>query len=183
MQWNSILEWSGAVFSLLFLFALIARKTWAWPAGIAGSAVSVVFCYRVGLYAETGLYVVYVLMGFYGWYQWRMAPSENDEVALVDVPWRAQWPALLGIPLALLLAFGLSHLPGVSFAIADSFTSVFALIATYQETRRIRTAFHYWIPINLATVGLYAAKGMWVYAALMVVYSVMSVFGYLRWRK
>ena len=183
MNWNVLLEWSGAAFSLLFLFGLVARKTWAWPAGIVGSAISVLFCLRVGLYAETGLYVIYVLMGFYGWYQWHRAPSENDEIVLVDLPWRRQWPSLLGIPAALLLAFALSHLPGVSFAYADSFTSVFALIATYQETRRIRTAFHYWIPINLATVALYAVKDLWVYAALMVIYTAMSVVGYIKWKK
>jgi hypothetical protein len=30
---------------------------------------------------------------------------------------------------------------------------------------------------------LYGVKGLWVYAGLMVIYSVMSVVGYLNWRK
>jgi nicotinamide mononucleotide transporter len=74
-------------------------------------------------------------------------------------------------------------LPGVSFAYFDSFTTVFGLWATWQETRRIRTAFHYWIPLNIASMVLYGMKGLPVYAGLMGIYSILSVVGFIRWRK
>jgi nicotinamide mononucleotide transporter len=121
-------------------------------------------------------------MGFYGWSQWRKNTSEA-KVALVDISLKTQLLALLGIPLAMILGYGLNALPGVSFAYFDAFTTVFGLWATWQESRRIRTAFHYWIPLNIASVVLYGAKGLWVYAVLMIIYSVMSVVGFIRWRK
>lgn len=182
MSANFLLEWFSTVLSLAFLLGLILRKTWAWPAGIISSALSVSLFYRVGLYAETGLYVVYVIMGIYGWSHWRKNAVE-DEVSLVDLSNKTQRIALLGIPIAFLLGIALNSLPKVSYAYFDAFTTVFGLWATWQETRRIRTAFHYWIPLNIASVVLYGMKGLYVYAGLMVIYSIMSVVGYLNWRK
>jgi len=183
MEINSVLEWSATVLSLIFLKGIIQRKVWAWPAGTVSSALSVGLFYRIGLYAETGLYVFYVLMGLYGWQQWRKNAEQTEEVSLVDVPLKTQSLALLGVPLALLLGYILNTLPGVSFAYFDAFTTVFGLWATWQETKRIRTAFHYWIPLNIASMILYGIKGLPIYAGLMVIYSIMSVVGFIRWRK
>jgi nicotinamide mononucleotide transporter len=135
-----------------------------------------------GLYSEAGLYCLYVVMGIYGWVQWNSIDT-GTAVALVDVPLKMQWPAIAGIPLAILLGTKMASVEGVSYPYFDAFTTVFALIATYQEARRIRTAFHYWIPLNIASMVLYGMKGLVIYAALMFIYSVMSVLGYLNWRK
>ena len=182
MSVNFVLEWSATLLSLAFLVALIQRKVWAWPVGIVGSALSVALFLRSGLYAEMGLYTVYVVMGFYGWNQWT-AHVKGNQVSLVDLPAKTQRIAWLGLPVAALLGWSLNKLPGVSYAYFDALTTVFGLWATWQETRRIRTAFHYWIPLNLASVVLYGIKGLWVYAALMVIYSIMSVIGFIRWRE
>jgi nicotinamide mononucleotide transporter len=182
MSLDFILEWSATLLSLIFLIGIIQRKVWAWPAGTLSSALSVVLFYRIGLYAETGLYVFYIAMGFYGWFQWKRNSSAT-EVELVDIPLSTQLLALLGIPIALILGYCLNALPGVDFAYFDSFTTVFGLWATWQETRRIRTAFHFWIPLNLASMILYGMKGLPIYAGLMVIYSIMSVVGFIRWRK
>ena len=182
MSINFVLEWSATLLSLAFLVALIQRKVWAWPVGIVGSALSVALFLRSGLYAEMGLYTVYVVMGFYGWNQWTAHVKEN-QVSLVDLPAKTQRIAWLGFPAAALLGWSLNKLPGVSYAYFDALTTVFGLWATWQETRRIRTAFHYWIPLNIASVVLYGMKGLWVYAALMVIYSIMSIIGFIRWRE
>ena len=182
MSVNFVLEWSATLFSLAFLVGLIQRKVWAWPAGIVGSALSVALFLRIGLYAEMGLYTVYVIMGFYGWAQWS-AHASSDQVDLVNLHPKIQRLAWLGLPMAALLGWSLNQLPGVSYAYFDALTTVFGLWATWQETRRIRTAFHYWIPLNIASVVLYGMKGLWVYAALMVIYSIMSVIGFIRWRE
>ena len=182
MSIDILLEWSATLLGLLFIYGLIERKVWAWPFGTLSSALSVALFLRSGLYAEGGLYFVYALMGIYGWNQW-LSRSTNERVSLVSLPVKFQYLALLGIPAALGLGYALNRLPGVSYAYFDAFTTVFGLWATWQEAKRIRTAFHYWIPLNIASVILYGAKGLWVYAALMVIYSAMSVVGFIRWRK
>ena len=182
MSVNFVLEWSATLLSLAFLVGLIQRKVWAWPAGIVGSALSVALFLRIGLYAEMVLYVVYVIMGFYGWTQWS-AHASSDQVDLVNLHPKTQLLALIGIPITLIMGYFSSGIPNVSYPYFDALTTVFGLWATWQETRRIRTAFHYWIPLNIASVVLYGMKGLWIYAALMVIYSIMSVIGFIRWRE
>ena len=99
MSLDFILEWSATLLSLIFLVGIIQRKVWAWPVGTLSSALSVVLFFRIGLYAETGLYIFYVVMGFYGWSQWRKNTSEA-KVALVDISLKTQLLALLGNPLS-----------------------------------------------------------------------------------
>ncbi|MDA0741659.1 MAG: nicotinamide mononucleotide transporter, partial [Bacteroidetes bacterium] len=70
MHIDVFLEWSATLLGLLFIYGLIERKVWAWPFGTLSAALSVALFLRAGLYAESGLYFVYVLMGFYGWRQW-----------------------------------------------------------------------------------------------------------------
>jgi nicotinamide mononucleotide transporter len=176
------LEWVATILSLVFLTGIIRRKIWAWPAGTLSSIFSVALFYRTGLYAESGLYFFYVILGIYGWWHWKQN-AQLDTVELVTISSCTQSLALLGIPIAVVLGYFLNALPGVSFAYFDAFTTVFGLWATWQETRRIRTAFHYWIPLNIASVILYGIKGLEVYACLMVIYSIMSVIGFIRWRK
>jgi len=182
MHMDILLEWSATLLGLLFIYGLIERKIWASSFGTLSAALSVALFLRAGLYAESGLYFVYVLMGFYGWRQW-YAGSSSEGIELISLPPKLQFLALLGIPIALLLGYALNTLPGVSYAYFDAFTTVFGLWATWQEAKRIRTAFHYWIPLNIASMILYGVKGLWVYAALMVIYSAMSVVGFIRWRK
>ncbi|MGD2003530.1 MAG: nicotinamide riboside transporter PnuC [Flavobacteriales bacterium] len=182
MSVNFVLEWSATLLSLAFLIGLIQRKVWAWPAGIVASVLSVALFLRIGLYAEMGLYIVYVIMGFYGWTQWS-AHASSDQVDLVNLHPKIQLLALIGIPITLIMGYFSSGIPNVSYPYFDALTTVFGLWATWQETRRIRTAFHYWIPLNIASVVLYGMKGLWIYAALMVIYSIMSVIGFIRWRE
>ncbi len=99
MSLDFVLEWSATLLSLIFLVGIIQRRVWAWPAGTLSSALSVVLFYRIGLYAETGLYVFYVVMGFYGWSQWRKNTSEAT-VALVDIPVKTQLFSPIGNPVS-----------------------------------------------------------------------------------
>jgi nicotinamide riboside transporter PnuC len=127
MSVNFVLEWSATLLSLAFLVGLIQRKVWAWPAGIVGSALSVALFLRIGLYAEMGLYTVYVIMGFYGWTQWS-AHASSDQVDLVNLHPKIQRLAWLGLPMAALLGWSLNQLPGVSYAYFDALTTVFGLV-------------------------------------------------------
>ena len=99
MSLDFILEWSATLLSLIFLVGIIQRKVWAWPVGTLSSALSVVLFFRIGLYAETGLYIFYVVMGFYGWSQWRKNTSEA-KVALVNISLKDAAFSPIGNPLS-----------------------------------------------------------------------------------
>ena len=123
MSLDFILEWSATLLSLIFLVGVIQRRVWAWPAGTLSSALSVVFILPHWTLRRNWALCFLRSNGFYGWSQWRKNTSQAT-VALVDLSLKTQILALLGIPLALILGYGLNALPGVSFAYFDSFTTV-----------------------------------------------------------
>ena len=63
----------------------------------------------------------------------------------------------------------------------DAFSTVFGVAATFLEMYKFISGWVYWIALNVFTIWLYAVKGLWVYACLMVVYSILSVYGLRKW--
>ena len=66
---------------------------------------------------------------------------------------------------------------------ADAFSTIFSFFATYLEAKKVLSAWIYWFGLNAFSVWLYFARHLEVYSGLMVVYTVLSVIGYLQWRK
>ena len=175
-------EWSAVLLSLIFLFLLIKEKKWCWPFGIASSFLSIYYFYQINLYSESILYIYYVCIGFYGWYQW----SKKDSG---DLPIK-KWSWAKHIPI-LLLGFLLSFLLGLFFktytdserTYVDSATTIFSFIASYMEAHKIFSHWIFWIIINGTSIWLYYDRGASIYAGMMLVYFGVSLYGFWDWGK
>lgn len=181
MQIDLILELTGTVFSLAYLALLMLNRIEAWPFGILSSLVMAVSFYRADLQFELITYLFYAVMGIYGWYFWLSnRSSESGRSPIV------RWPVTRHIGLSLFLVFPavlFGYLGKGDLSYFDAFTSVFAFFATFLEARKVLGAWIYWILLNAASIILYAWKGLEIYAVLMVVYTVLSVFGFINWLK
>jgi nicotinamide mononucleotide transporter len=67
--------------------------------------------------------------------------------------------------------------------VLDILITVFCFIATFKETHKIVTAWIYWIILNAASFVLYLQSGLFIYALLMLIYTILSIKGYLAWNK
>ena len=52
-----------------------------------------------------------------------------------------------------------------------------------MEVHKVISAWIVWIVINLVTIGMYSVKSLDYYALLMAVYAILSVIGYVQWKK
>src|SRR3954470_23292829 len=57
-----------------------------WPIGIASSAVCLVVFLEAGLYADTLLQGLYVVLGFYGWWAWLYDGPKRTELKVTFAP-------------------------------------------------------------------------------------------------
>jgi nicotinamide mononucleotide transporter len=55
-------------------------------------------------------------------------------------------------------------------------------LGTYLEITKVMEAWVYWLLINLASVWLYHDRSLDIYAALIALYSVLSIWGFFLWR-
>ena len=181
MHWAEI----AAVFTGIIYVILAAKENiWCWFWGILNALLSIYLFFEIKLYAESFLYFYYFLAGIYGWYAWTYAKRVQNKNAIIEWKWSTHLGiAAIGILLSLALYWLLANYTDAQKPLIDAHTTVFSFIATYMVTRKILSNWLYWIIIDAVSVYLYATRGIYLYALLMLVYTIIAWYGYLQWKK
>ena len=180
---NTIIEVLATGAGLLFIVLLIRERVSCWPFGIAGSLLSIYLFIDTRLYSEAILYAFYVGMGIWGWARWTARGNAGSQP--VNRLSAAGNAALIAVSLAFGLTLGqlLATFTDAERPLIDAMTTSFSFAATYLEVRKTLDAWIYWMVINAVTIWLYQDRALDIYAALMVLYTVLSVVGFIRWRR
>jgi len=178
-----LLEIVAVIFGVLYTVLMAQNKISCWIFGIIGSLLSVyLFIEYAKLYAEAVLYFFYVFAGIYGWLQWK----NQKEVTEVYQQKASTHIKLIigGTIVSVLLYFGLSYFfKEAEKPLIDSFTTVFSFIATYLMAKKWIENWYYWLVIDAVSTYLYFTRELEVYALLMLVYTLLVVYGYWQWKK
>src|ERR1051326_7112316 len=73
---------------------------WNWPIGIANSAFYFIVFFTSHLYADMVLQLVYIVLGFLGWYWWLHGGNNRTELPIEHITLR------LAVPLLVILVAG-----------------------------------------------------------------------------
>ena len=177
----SIIEGVAVFFSILYVILALKESIWCWGAATISVILYIYICYTAQLYPETGLQVFYLLMAFYGYYQW----NKNDSKLKIQ-----QWTTtkhllilLIGALLTFLIGFYFTIYTNAAMPLVDSFTTVFSVFATYMVTKKVLGNWLYWIVIDAVSVYLYFSRDLHLTSLLFIVYTVIAIFGYFSWLK
>lgn len=177
-----IVEILATCASLLYIILMVRENIACWIFGISSSLLSIYLFFDVQLYSEAALYAFYAVMGAWGWMRWHHR-QELDHNPVVH--WHAQLhlrAIATAVVLALGLGYAMEHFSDAQRPVFNAFTTVFSVLGTFLEINKVLEAWLYWLIINLASVWLYHDRDLDIYAALIGLYSVLSVWGYWRWR-
>lgn len=178
-----IVEMVATAANLLYIVFLIREKIICWFFGIVGSALSIYLFVDARLYSEAFLYGFYAALGCWGWIRWhRRLEADNNPVITLSARFH-WWAALIGSIVALGVGYTVQHYSDAERPIIDAFTTLFSLLATYMEVTKVLEAWIYWLLINLTSVWLYHDRSLDIYAALIGLYGILSVWGYFSWRQ
>jgi nicotinamide mononucleotide transporter len=177
----SIIESVAVFFSILYVILALKESIWCWGAATISVILYIYICYTAQLYPETGLQVFYLLMAFYGYYQW----NKSDSTLQIQ-----QWTItkhllilLIGALLTFLMGFYFTIYTNAAMPLVDSFTTVFSVFATYMVTKKVLGNWLYWIVIDAVSVYLYFSRDLHLTSLLFIVYTVIAIFGYFSWLK
>jgi nicotinamide mononucleotide transporter len=163
----------------------VRQRIESWPTGIASSALFLVLFAGAGLYADSVLQVLYVGLGFYGWWHWLHGGPRRDDLPVTVASWRLR-AALAVAAVAGTLAFG-AFLDGATDSTVpypDAATTVLSLVAQLLLTRKLIDSWPVWIfGVNVPYIALYLYKGLAMTAALQLVFIALSVAGWAAWRR
>jgi nicotinamide mononucleotide transporter len=185
VDWSTtlIVEILATCASLLYILLMVRENIACWVFGISSSLLSIYLFIDVRLYSEAALYAFYAAMGVWGWLQWhrRMEVDRNPVVR-----WRIHLhlrAIVFGGLVALGLGYVMQNFSDAQRPAFNALTTVFSVLGTYLEINKVLEAWVYWLIINVASIWLYHDRDLDIYAALMVLYSALSVWGYWRWSR
>ena len=65
----------------------------------------------------------------------------------------------------------------------DSLTTTLSIIAMWMLAHKYIEQWLLWIVVNIISTGLYFWKGLDTTAVLFIVYSIIPIFGYFKWKR
>jgi nicotinamide mononucleotide transporter len=137
-----------------------------------------------GLYADFAINIYYLLIAIYGYVVWtfNFKTKEKKELPISRITVKTSLiltgaMAVLWVALAqILINFTDSSVPW-----SDAFTTALSIIAMWMMARKFAEQWLAWLVVDAVCVGLYIYKGIYFYAALYAIYTVIAYVGYRKW--
>lgn len=175
------------LFAVLFGFIAVCFNTremvWGWPTGIVGVVLSGILFYEVKLYSDLILHVVYVVLGFYGWYEWLYGGKNQSALRVTTLA-----PKLLLLLIGLggigtlVIGYLFDRYTAADLAYWDAFTTSFSLVGQYMLAKKKLENWVLWIVVDVVASGIYVYKELYLLALLYFLYLGLAIYGYRRWR-
>ena len=179
------IEIVGAILSLIYLYLSIRQKVSLWFFGIISSVFYIVVFFESKLYADLSLQVYYVVISIYGWMNWNRGKESTGKELPPTRMSKRLWVNLTFVTAMIYFAYYLvlTNFTDSVVPKADSLVGALSIVGTWLLARKYIENWLIWIVADGLCVGLYAYKGLYPTVILFVIYTAMSVDGYLQWRK
>jgi len=178
------IEITAVILAILYLVLAVKQNILCWVAGIMSSVLYFFIMQSAGLYMEAYLQVFYVVMGFYGFSQWR-AGDTNNTIFVVNTWSKYQHLTAISIILALsfLSGFLLERFTDAALPFLDALVTWGAVVATYMVAKKLLENWIYWFVIDATSIYLFISRDLWLTAILFMIYIIIIYFGYQSWSK
>lgn len=179
----TLTEALGFITGVVCVWLCVKEHIWNWPIGLANSVFYIIVFYKARLFADTGLQVMYLVLGMLGWYWWLHGGLQKDRLEVSPMSPRT------GVVLAALVAastWGMTiYLARIhdSAPFLDALTSMMSIAAQYMVTKKYLENWHIWIVVDVIYVYLYLSRHLYLTSALYLLYVIMAVLGLLAWRE
>lgn len=183
------LEIVGTVVGIIYLILEYRASIYLWIVGIIMPAIYVFVYYKVGLYADFCLNIYYLLAGIYGWIIWKFKRTTDGVSVSNEMP-ITRLPVTLYIPLTfvfivswLSVAYILARFTDSDVVWLDSLIVAFSVIGMWLLARKYIEQWLPWIAADVISTWLFMYKGLYFTAGLYAIYSIIAIFGYVKWKQ
>lgn len=182
----TVIDITGLVLGLIYLWLEYRANIWLWAVGIIMPIVNSTLLFAKGLYADFGMEFYYVVIAIYGYCCWRWGnkKEKGKELPITHYTLRHVVASLF----TFILLWGgifwfLKYHTDSTVPILDSFTTALSAVAMWALARKYLEQWLLWLVVDAVSCGLYIYKGIPFRACLYGLYTVIAIFGYLKWKK
>lgn len=183
-DWSIVLQCVGAALGLLYLWLEYKANIWLWVVGAIMPVVHGVLYLQSGIYADAAMQLYYVVAGIYGLAVWKRRPRKSDDGKIRHTP--KGWVVPLVAVYALLhvaIYFVLVEFTDSRVPVLDSMSTSLCIVAMWMLSRKLVEQWLVWLVVDMISVGLYLYKGIPITSGLYMLYCILAIAGYLRWRR
>lgn len=142
-------QWLAVALGVAEVLLARVNNIWLYPAGILGTALSILLLMEAQLYAESLLNVYYIVMSVYGWVYW---VKKRDQPP-VKVTWSTKTEWIISLTISLggwaVLYFLLRYFTPSNVPLWDAFVSSTAWAGMWLLARR---KVENWIFLNVSNL-------------------------------
>ncbi|MDR0332320.1 MAG: nicotinamide riboside transporter PnuC [Dysgonamonadaceae bacterium] len=178
------IEIIGAIIGLTFLYLEYNANKWLWAVGVLMPVVYIWIFFHAQFYAYMGMNIYYFFASIYGWIYWNRNKSDKEKTKIRHISKRFILPlTVIGIAFFALIAFILIRFTDSPVPYGDSFTTALSIITMWMLAHKLVEQWWLWFIVNVTSCVLFVWQGLYPTAVLFAVYSVISVFGYYKWKR
>ncbi|MEI9994767.1 MAG: nicotinamide riboside transporter PnuC [Rhizomicrobium sp.] len=180
----SPIEIIAAVLGVANVALLVRRSIWNYPFGIAMVVLYGVVFFQAKLYSDAALQVFFLAVQIYGWWNWLRARGADGLARVELMSNSARLIALAVIAVATVgEGWYLARYTPDAAPWMDANTTAVSVVAQYLLSVRKLENWVLWIATDVVQIGLYYWKGLYPTTALYAVFLVLSVIGFIEWRR
>ena len=181
---QSFLELIAVISAIFYIVFVIRENIICWFFASISAIIYIWLFIEAKLYMESMLNVCYLAIAVYGWYQWINGQTENSNKPIIS------WPPIIHVQ-AIITLLALGSISGLLLMIysdavlpfLDSFTTWFAIWATFLVARKVIENWWYWLVIDLISAFIYWSQDLKLTSMLFLIYVFMVPFGIVSWTK
>ncbi len=181
MSW---LEALAALFGLANILLIVRRSVWNFPAALIMVTLTGIVLWDAKLYSDAGLQAFFFIVNILGWALWARNRGEAGEIMVDRLGMLGR---LVWITLAMAATYGWGLFMALNTDATnpwwDASVAMLSIAAQLLMTRRYIDNWHWWIVVNIISIGLYWQKQLYVFTGLYVIFLGMAVWGLVEWRR
>lgn len=190
IPWDKVLEVLGFSIGLLYLWWEYHADSRLWLASIVMPFISMWIYFNKGIYADFAINIYYFVIAIYGYWLWTRhsgSTESTEQKKKNERPISHIKPGALLLCITVFAALwialylGLKYVTDSTVPVADSFTTALSIVATWMLARKYLEQWLAWVAVDAVCVGLYIYKGIYLYAVLYFIYTIIAVVGYFNW--
>jgi nicotinamide mononucleotide transporter len=174
----------AATVGLLYIWLEYRASVWLWLVGIILPLCYIYIFYNSKFYAGMGINVYYFVICLYGWLKWSFWKNKGEEeLKITHVPKEMILRLFAVFVFAFVVLFYLLYnYTDSPVALGDSFVTALSLVGMWMLAQKYAEQWCVWIVVNIVSTGLFVRQGLYPTGALYLIFSVVSFFGYRRWK-
>jgi nicotinamide mononucleotide transporter len=185
--WGSPITWLeliAVVLSIAMVWCNLRVNVTAWPLAIVSSALYGLLFAAHRLYGEATLQLLFIVVAFWGWWQWLAGRGGDGQPLRVHRMSGRQigWVGGLTLLAWPLLGLVLQNHTDSDVPYLDALPTAGSVAGQFLLGRKLIENWLVWLAVNLFSIGLFAVKGLWLTALLYALFALLSVAGWRAWR-